>query len=663
MLLLYVCLTFQNANFQEIGHSNDSESKLTIEVYFEEGIPDQNLTALYEFLLSKGELPKRNYIVGENYLATTLPKDSVLLKHYVKSFNQLLCKLNPGICKKDSVGETIPVYKKGQKILVPDLDIKSYLTYQEYIPSEKEELEESIQNIIAAARRKKTSEESINLYLENLHKKIYVPGNDDFEVYKNEQLSLHIPYEGYRVRFKIKEEMFEKLQNFILETPNCYLNKIDNSNSVINQSLINLEPTGTISEIEWPKNLEYYYPSEVQKELSQPTVAVVDSGFDLNHGVFFNSKKVNAFNKVDAQYLKPTFRGPFRKRLNEPKEHGTHIAGIIGGRNFSGFHGIHPQVNLQAYDHGNSGECFSIANLINSAVGNNSKIINLSFSFIHNGHDMRRCLLKRRIEQYKNVLFVAAAGNHMGEGSNTPFTPEDVGGQIFLHFFRRPNLILVGAMNRGYKNLLDFSYHGNLVIHLAAPGEEILSAVSGNQFAFSSGTSQAAAFVSGTSALIKSLFPHASPLSIKERMIYSSNLSSGLENKVFSGSLNIRRAVENIDKDVVFLKSGGPPLVGQIIYHSKNSYIYNELGETELIKLNEIRRIVWKNNTYSLILSEKNDDLSRNLKRLDNIHFKHRGMIVDANTDDKISIKKMNNEIEKIDFTNIKDLLIKLPEY
>jgi subtilisin family serine protease len=97
----------------------------------------------------------------------------------------------------------------------------------------------------------------------------------------------------------------------------------------------------------------------------------------------------------------------------------------------------------------------------------------------------------------KGVIIIAAAGNQGNIGH--------------VSLLNHPWVIPVAACDE-YGNLMRQSNFGPSIAKsgLMAPGENIISTSPGGQYTTMSGTSVAAAFVTGTVALLLSLFPHAS---------------------------------------------------------------------------------------------------------------------------------------------------------
>jgi hypothetical protein len=120
------------------------------------------------------------------------------------------------------------------------------------------------------------------------------------------------------------------------------------------------------------------------------------------------------------------------------------------------------------------------------------------------------------------LLFVIAAGNdHVRVAEN-----------MFAWAGRHNNVIVVAASDIATappREWLDGdqkhgSNYGDRAVGLYAPGKDIVSATFDGLYARASGTSQAAAFVSGAASLLKGLEPSYLPWQIKERLISTSNL-------------------------------------------------------------------------------------------------------------------------------------------
>jgi subtilisin family serine protease len=257
-------------------------------------------------------------------------------------------------------------------------------------------------------------------------------------------------------------------------------------------------------------------------------VAVVDSGVDFDHPAlkdrvwtYESDKKLrHGFDLVDP--------------ANDAKDqfgHGTHVAGIIAAESHGEFpFGVNPTAMIMAVRVAKEDITTSdlVARGINCATDNGAEVINCSLV------TERSMALKEAIKKAceKDVMVVAAAGNFgrfMGDrapalaargagkrvnkaGAPKKDEPDDL---TYPAGFTRefPNVISVASLNsRG--DLAASSNRGFNSVDIAAPGEEILSLAKGpypqgqargepNRFLTTkSGTSQAAAHVSGAASLL-----------------------------------------------------------------------------------------------------------------------------------------------------------------
>ena len=272
-----------------------------------------------------------------------------------------------------------------------------------------------------------------------------------------------------------------------------------------------------------------------QIERGEPSVvvAVVDSGIQINHPDIENQLWHNAdeipFNNIDDDnngYVDdiigwdfsdaPTLNGhgDWTKRDNQPDDetgHGTQVSGIIAAEtdNGIGIAGITPNCRIMTLRAGFriGGGAFlqndDVAAAIVYAADNGADVINLSLG------DTVNAFLIRDAVQYaynRGCLLIAAAGN-----SSDPYS---------LYPAALPNVISVAALDRDLQ--LGGSNFG-ASIDLAAPGEDILTTdliaggLEGEEgYGYKSGTSMAAAHVSGVSALLFSASPSCSNSQVEQ---------------------------------------------------------------------------------------------------------------------------------------------------
>ena len=171
--------------------------------------------------------------------------------------------------------------------------------------------------------------------------------------------------------------------------------------------------------------------------------------------------------------------------------HGTLMAGVIAASEGNGYGiaGVAPGADLISVpicrpDGGAGGRCsiYHMLRGLDIAFEAEAEIVNLSLSGPPNP------LLERGMARLDElgVVVVAAAGNEGTEQPRYPAAYETV--------------VSVGAVDQDGR-LFEQSNRGDWV-ELSAPGVEVLSTVPGNAFAFGSGTSLAAAHVTGMIAVL-----------------------------------------------------------------------------------------------------------------------------------------------------------------
>jgi thermitase len=231
----------------------------------------------------------------------------------------------------------------------------------------------------------------------------------------------------------------------------------------------------------------------------QVTVAVLDTGVDLAHeelkGVI--SKKADFVNMEGLDTS--GFIGDTLGYDNIPDDevgHGTHVAGIIAGRGIKMPLGVAPECRIMAVrvlatlQQGDKRVGAGLIDNINVgikwAVDNGADVINMSLGVKQEyGGLPHEEVIKYALN--KGVTVVAASGN---DGTGDKYYPGAL-----------PGVLSVGATSET-GSVADFSNYG--AVTLLAPGSNIYSSFIESSYAFCSGTSQAAPFVSGAIALLKS---------------------------------------------------------------------------------------------------------------------------------------------------------------
>jgi subtilisin family serine protease len=246
-----------------------------------------------------------------------------------------------------------------------------------------------------------------------------------------------------------------------------------------------------------------------------PTVAVVDTGIDQNHPEFVDQQQiVGGYNALTGE-------NPLD--YQDHNGHGTHMAGIIAAAwdgNGQGIIGTAAPkiVAVKVLDNTGHGYLSDLVNGLQWVYDHHLelgiRVVNMSLSFSEDSP-----LLAEVIEQLATaeVIMVASIGNRC-TGDNGG---EDEGGDSGCDSSNAPvrypaaypQVVAVAATDI-YRHLTDYSRSGPEV-DLAAPGGDeqsgpILSTTIINGYGTGTGTSQAAAHVSGAAAVALQLAPELS---------------------------------------------------------------------------------------------------------------------------------------------------------
>ena len=219
--------------------------------------------------------------------------------------------------------------------------------------------------------------------------------------------------------------------------------------------------------------------------------------------------------------------------------HGTLLAGIIGavGNNGLGVVGVAWRVKIMAckfVDESGRGRVSDAILALQFARENGARIINASWFFEENSTALSDAIGEARAA---GIIVVAAAGNLAKDIDSTPFFPAS---------FAHDNIVSVAATTRT-DDLFLLSNFGATNVDLAAPGGDVLStsSLSDHSYATNSvSTSSAAAYVSGSLALMLAAFPKENYAQILQRLFQGVDVLPGLQGKcVTGGRLNLRKAL------------------------------------------------------------------------------------------------------------------------
>ena len=234
-------------------------------------------------------------------------------------------------------------------------------------------------------------------------------------------------------------------------------------------------------------------------------VAVIDSRIDKNHPDLAGTI-ADEFDAVGSPA--------------QPHAHGTAIAGAIAAN--SKLVGVVPKVRLLAVrafsGAGESAQSttFNVLKGIDWAAAKNARIINMSFA--GPADPMLKQMLA--IANARGIVLIAAVGN--GGPKSPPLYPGADAGVIGVTATDADDKLMPQA-NRGPQ------------VAVAAPGVEILAAAPDGKYQITSGTSVAAAHVSGVAALLLATKPKLTPAQVRDNLARSAHRVPGTRNEVGAG--------------------------------------------------------------------------------------------------------------------------------
>jgi subtilisin family serine protease len=211
---------------------------------------------------------------------------------------------------------------------------------------------------------------------------------------------------------------------------------------------------------------------------SSVVVAILDTGIDADHP--------DLTNRITAGYEAGHGKAGIP---DDDHGHGTQMAGIIAGegQNATGISGVNWSCTIlpvKVLDADGMGTAADIAEGLIYAAEHGAQVINMSFG----GHGYSEMLNETiQVVHRRNAVLIAGAGN---ENTDRPSYPAAY-----------PNVLAVTATGPEDEKWTDASFGSD--VDLAAPGVGILTTTINGGYGYGTGTSHAAAMVSGVAALLK----------------------------------------------------------------------------------------------------------------------------------------------------------------
>lgn len=283
-------------------------------------------------------------------------------------------------------------------------------------------------------------------------------------------------------------------------------------------------------------------------------VAIMSSGIDLNHQDLVDNLWTDNTTSFAAGESAHGFNAFSNAAPQDTHGVGTYEAGIIGaqGNNGVGINGINWDVSLMAVEVVNhvSGNSFqtsldaflrSMGYIIKKKRAGHNIVAVQSSWLINNTSNTMYQLIQEMNEL--DILFVTAAGDQIGNINNLNLPPAT---------YDLPNILTVGGYYgtftafSSFVQYLNYSNYGDVKVHIAGPGEDILSTwVDGTYRRQWGGSGVASSFAAGSAALLASVDSSLSASELKDLILNNAkpfDEFAGLT--VTEGAINVGNAME-----------------------------------------------------------------------------------------------------------------------
>jgi subtilisin family serine protease len=278
-------------------------------------------------------------------------------------------------------------------------------------------------------------------------------------------------------------------------------------------------------------------------------VGIIDEGFQYAHPDLAANSWTNPFDPLDGidndgnGYVDDIHGWDFFSNDNSTydgtgDDHGTHVAGTIGGQggNGAGVAGVNWSTTMISTKFlGPSGgftadaiEALDYLTDLKVRHGINIVASNNSWG----GGGFSQGLLDAIVRAAnQGILFVAAAGNSNVNNDTTASYPSNystVGGAGYEAVIAVASITSTGAKS-------SFSSYGATTVDLGAPGSAIISSVPDSTYASYSGTSMATPHVTGAAALYASKYPGASANDIRNAILSGARATTSMSGITVTG--------------------------------------------------------------------------------------------------------------------------------
>lgn len=235
-------------------------------------------------------------------------------------------------------------------------------------------------------------------------------------------------------------------------------------------------------------------------------VAVIDTGVDYRH-------KNLAPNMMAGFDFRDNDSDPMDQTSAQNPGHGTHCAGIVGATGLvdGGIQGLSPEVSmmpLRFLGADGSGTLEGGIQAIDYAIEHKAHVISASWGASVSPSGAQPLVEAIQRAEAAGIIFVTAAANDGKNNDRTDVYPANA---------PVSNVITVAASNSS-DSKPSWSNYGKAKVHVAAPGDAIMSTVPGDRYSNMSGTSMATPLVAGLVAFLKAQDPSLTGPEVKALM-------------------------------------------------------------------------------------------------------------------------------------------------
>ncbi|MEO7165076.1 MAG: S8 family serine peptidase [Bdellovibrionia bacterium] len=273
---------------------------------------------------------------------------------------------------------------------------------------------------------------------------------------------------------------------------------------------------------------------KIAKRDDRVIVTLLDSGVDYNHpGIAYKVSRASKTTLKGYDYVTGDHK-PYDQNVivNDINNHGTHVAGIAA----------RGSDDIEILPFRWEGDLSQLEKALEASYKFGSRLVNLSIAQTNPDIGAK---FSQLIPKYKDVLFIAAAGNDRQELGVF---------SVFPARLKFPNLLIVAAVN-DQGHLWEHKEKGSNwskeFVHIAAPGVKIFSLLPEGDFGQKTGTSMAAPFVTNIAAKMKIIMPSITPEQTIEILENSIVKNSSLEGKIMFAGIANEEAALNLTRKLL----------------------------------------------------------------------------------------------------------------